>query len=69
MSKCFVGVWYDELDTDDTVEFERAADEYSRIRLYELILEAAQLEGKPKPFSLTTLKDHLLTHCVCYREV
>lgn len=57
---CKAGAWADALDAEDTIAFEQAADNLSRIDLYRAI---CQVYGKP--FSLTVLKDHLLRNCVC----
>lgn len=58
--RCVVGKWVDQLDTEDTIAFDQAADNLSRVDLYKAINTVFG-----KQYGLTALKDHLLTRCCC----
>lgn len=60
--KCVVGAWIDGLDSEDTVAFAAAEDTRSRVDLHRVIAKA---NGGVQPYSLTALKDHLNTRCIC----
>ena len=60
-----MGVWFDALDVEDAIQFDRALDDRSRIDLYQKVCEAAALDDKEKPYGLTAMKDHINGKCVC----
>lgn len=59
---CLVGTWLDSLDAEDTASFDAAQDTRSRVDLHNIIVES---ENGVQPFSLTTLKMHVLKRCHC----
>lgn len=59
--KCKVGAWLSTLDGEDRKAFKAADGRISRADLYATVCAA----HGGKPYSLTCLKDHLNSRCVC----